>query len=329
MIATEMLSRTTTQRLDNHVTLQAPPREVAGAGSPLSRAVLAGPSQQALVLASFPTALYLSVGGHHEVLPVLASDALMLPAGIRLSAPGRDVVWGVAPGDSVPVGRSRIQLPGWRVHVVREWRPARVRVVSPLAGPGVLSELADMMSAHASTRELVDQASFVCRAARRDDAGVRAGVRQLLGAGQGLTPSGDDVLCAVLLVLGGAGESEPVALLSAAVQGQWSRTTSLSASMLDAARRGYAVPQLVALVNGALGGNLAGVGEALTSTLAIGHWSGRDLVAGVAGSLSALTDSRPNTRPAPFQAVNALETVPKRCSERSLTHPGPLQRRNT
>ena len=327
-----------TERRDRHVMPQSPQREVPGAGSPLNRTVLTGPSRQALVLASFPTALYLLVGAHHEVLPVLASDALMLPTGIRLGTPSRDIVWGVGPGDRVSVGRSRIRLPGWQIRLVREWRPARVRAASRLAEPAVLSELADMVSRSASVPGLEDQASAVCRAAQlRDDVGVRRGVRQLVGAGQGLTPSGDDVLCAVLLVLSamrsqmissaqaGAGDVEPIALLGAAVQAQWSRTTSLSASLIDAARGGYAVPQLVALVDAALGGDLMGTRKALASTLAIGHWSGPDLVAGVAGCLRGLADARPNTAPAPFQSVKALETVPERCSDRYVTHPSPLK----
>ena len=268
------------------MTSHAPRREVPGAASPLTRAVLAGPSRPGLVLASFPTALYLSVGEHHEVLPVVASDALMLPTAARLSAPGRDLVWGVDPGDTVTVGRSGIRLPGWRVRLVREWRPARVRAVPRLAGPDLLAAVADTMSCHASTPDLVDQATAVCRAARcGDQAEVRRGAGQLLGAGLGLTPSGDDVLCAVLLVLNGVGDPGPVALLGKVVQDRWTCTTSLSASLLDAARRGYAVPEVAALVDCALRGDHAGAREALTSTLAIGHSSGRDLVAGLAGSL--------------------------------------------
>ena len=268
------------------MTSHAPQREVPGAASPLTRAVLTGPSRPGLVLASFPTALYLSVGEHHEVLPVVASDALMLPTAARLSAPGRDLVWGVDRGDTVTVGRSGIRLPGWRVRLVREWRPARVRAVPQLAEPDLLAEVADILSRHASTPDLVDQATAVCRAARcGDEAEVRRGAGQLLGAGQGLTPGGDDVLCAVLLALNGVGDPGPVALLGKAVQDRWTRTTSLSASLLDAARRGYAVPAVAALVERALRGDLAGAREALTSTLAIGHSSGRDLVAGLAGSL--------------------------------------------
>ena len=253
---------------------------------------MSGPSQQGRVLARFPTALYLSVGAHHEILPVIASDALMLPTAVRLSAAGRELGWGVQPGDTVTVGRSEILLPTMHVRVVREWRPARVRPVPTPPEPGLLTELADILSSHVSTPELVDQAAAVCRAARcADDAAVRRGVRQMLGAGQGLTPSGDDVLCAVLLVLNGAGDAPAVAILGAAVQDRLTATTSLSASLLDAARKGYAVPEVATLVERALRGDHAGARESLTSTLAIGHSSGQDLVAGLAGSLRALADT--------------------------------------
>jgi Protein of unknown function (DUF2877) len=158
--------------------------------------------------------------------------------------------------------------------------------------------LSDMLSRHASTPELTDQATAVCRAARSgDDAAVRRGAARLLGAGQGLTPSGDDVLCAVLLVLVGVGEPAPAALLGRAVRDRWTSTTSLSASLLDAARRGYGVPEVVALVGCALRGDLAGAGAALTSTLAIGDSSGADLVAGLAGSLRVLGDATSRVPP--------------------------------
>jgi len=297
------------------VTRQASPREVPGAGSPLTQTVVTGPWRQALVLARFPSALYLSTGAHHEVLPVVASDALMLPTAVRLSAAARELEWGVQPGDTVTVGRSEIRLPALRIRVVREWRPARVRAVPHLAEPGLLSELADMLSTHMRTPELVDQATVLCRAARSgDDAEVRRGTRPLLGAGLGLTPSGDDVLCAVLLVLCGVGDPAPIALLGAAVRDRWAATTSLSASLLEAARHGYAVPEVAALVTCALRGDLAVAHEALTSTLAIGHTSGQDLVAGLAGSLRVLAEDSPQARflyPAarPAQALPSARTV--------------------
>ncbi|MEP7034415.1 MAG: DUF2877 domain-containing protein [Actinomycetota bacterium] len=313
----------------------ARPREVPGAASPLTRTVLTGPARQATVVASFPSALYLLAGGHHEVLPVLASDALMLPTGTRLSAPGREVSWGVGPGDQVTIGDSRIRLPSWQVNVVREWRPAHVRAVWTLLESRSLSSWADQLCRRASAPALVDQADAVCRVARDgDEAGVRDRVRGLLGAGQGLTPSGDDALCAVLLVLNGIGEAEPIALLSNAVREQWTGTTSLSASLLEAAAGGYAVPQLVALVDGVLGGNLDAVRQALTSTLAIGHQSGADLVAGLAGSLRALAGAPSGTAPTLSPTVKEPETMSKRCSDISFiprrrpvsgAHPGGLK----
>ncbi len=218
----------------------------------------------------------------------------MLPTGTRLSAPGRDIVWGVEPGDTVTIGRSGIRLPHWEVRVIREWRPAQVRAVATLPAPGLRSELAELLSCHASTPGLVDQATAVFRAARCDDnVALRRGVRLLLGAGQGLTPSGDDVLCAVLLVLFGVGDPEPVALLGAAAADRWTHTTSVSASLLHAAGAGYAVPQVAELVGCALRGDLVGTRDALTSVLAIGHTSGADLVAGLAGSLRALATIHP------------------------------------
>lgn len=312
------------------MTRLAPPREVPGAGSPLTQAVVAGPQRHALVLARFPSALYLSVGAHHEVLPVVTSDALMLPTAVRLSVAAHELEWRVQPGDTVTVGRAEIRLPTLLVRVVREWRPARVRAVPHLPEPSLLSELADRLSTHVRTPGLMDQATAVCRAARSgDDAEVRRGTGRLLGAGLGLTPSGDDVLCAVLLVLCGVGDPAPIALLGAAVQDRWSATTSLSASLLGAARHGYAVPEVANLVECSLCGDLTGAHKALTSTLAIGHSSGQDLVAGLAGSLRVLaaTEARPDTAPAPFQAVNGPKTVPERCSDRSRTLQ-PAGRRN-
>ena len=291
------------------MTPDAPQREVPGAGSPLSRMVLTGPMRQGRVLASFPTAVYLSVGEHHEVLPLVASDALMLPTAVRVSARGSNLDWGVEPGDMVTLGRSVIRLPGWQVRLVREWRPARVLASPMLPAPRALSEVADLLSAHVRTPELEQQAAAVCRAARSaDDDGVRRGTRRLLGAGQGLTPSGDDVLCAVLLVLNGLGDPTPIALLGNAVQDRWTSTTSLSASLLDAARRGYGVPELVTLVETALRGDVTATLEALTSVLDIGHSSGRDLVAGLVGSLRVIAAAPSRVR-LPSMAVRPARTL--------------------
>ncbi|MCU1536543.1 MAG: hypothetical protein JWP82_894, partial [Humibacillus sp.] len=121
----------------------------------------------------------------------------------------------------------------------------------------------------------------------------------LVGAGRGLTPSGDDALCGVLLTLAAvdsaAARSAHLAV-RAAVTASLTRTTSISAALLAAAAQGYAVPDVVRLVTrwSAGGQSRAAVGaadgadELLDRVLAIGHTSGRDLLSGVTGALRAL-----------------------------------------
>jgi hypothetical protein len=142
---------------------------------------------------------------------------------------------------------------------------------------------------------------------------VGAGVRGLVGAGRGLTPSGDDVLCGVLLTLGAVDTPlarRALASVRTAVAASLTSTTSLAAALLVAAGAGYAVPDVVRLVTRAVAGgssdSLVAPGSAaepasganvrssdrlLQRVLAIGHSSGRDIVSGVVGALRALDES--------------------------------------
>lgn len=66
------------------------------------------------------------------------------------------------------------------------------------------------------------------------------------------------------------------------------RTTELSASLLRAAAQGYAVPELCALVTAAVAGDEDRAATAARAVTRLGHWSGADLVAGVAATLAIL-----------------------------------------
>ena len=295
--------------------------------SPLVAGEVAGTPRRCRVLAAFPTCLYLDLGAHERVLAVLASDAVSLPVGVRLAMPSSKVRWGVEPGAHVVVGEGRVRLPRADVVAARLLRPARVRPAprgSAGAGwlpePGVLGDLAHDLAAAALAGRSADP-----------------GVRGLVGVGRGLTPSGDDALCGVLLTLAAVDAPPARRALSAvrtAVRSVLPWTTSLSAALLVAAGAGYAVPdvaRLVTLVAGAgsvgrndahegavtdgSGGSVRPVGPAQDLTgltdltnlvdrvLAIGHTSGRDLMSGVSGALRAVDalDSvpRPEPRPAP------------------------------
>ena len=159
--------------------------------SPLVAGEVAGAPRRCRVLAAFPTCLYLDLGAHERVLAVLASDAVALPIGIRLALPSTEVRWGVEPGTHVVVGEGRVRLPRADVVAARLLRPARVRPAprgsassAALPEPGVLGDLAHDLTA----------AALAGRSAE-------PGVRGLVGVGRGLTPSGDDALCGVLLTL--------------------------------------------------------------------------------------------------------------------------------
>jgi hypothetical protein len=111
-----------------------------------------------------------------------------------------------------------------------------------------------------------------------DAAAACAAADRLLGLGPGLTPSGDDVLAGLLVAA--ALLPRPIDQLATHVaERAGTATTALAASLLCAAARGEACPELVAFVD-ALGGHGA-VGPAYRRLARIGHTSGRDMAAGV------------------------------------------------
>lgn len=262
------------------------------AASPLLAAELAAAPRGARVLAAFPTALYLLLDRHDRVLPVLADDALRLPTGLRLGLPSRALDWGVRAGSEVLVGDGRVRLPQRDVVALREWRPSRV-------SPCLRADTSADSAVAAASRVLASaDVSGVLRGLAADIAGtaLRGGstllqVAALVGAGPGLTPSGDDALCGVLLALravGGGAADAAAASVAGAVRAAAHATTSLSASLLGAAAQGYAVPEAVRLVRATVGGDARETSLALPAVLAIGHTSGADLVAGLAGTIDAL-----------------------------------------
>jgi hypothetical protein len=109
----------------------------------------------------------------------------------------------------------------------------------------------------------------------------------LVGAGEGLTPYGDDVLCGWLAMHRAAGVATPA--VDAAVRGLLHRTTLLSATLIDCALRGEVLPEFAAWV-AALG--TAAEPAATAELTAVGHTSGRGLVAGARRALAGLPAGR-------------------------------------
>lgn len=116
------------------------------------------------------------------------------------------------------------------------------------------------------------------------DAPLDAGeVARLVGAGDGLTPYGDDVLCGWLAVHRAAGVA--TAPVDAALRSLLHRTTLLSATLLDCALHGEVLPEFASYV--AALGTPAETARAADLT-AIGHTSGAGLLAGARRALAEL-----------------------------------------
>jgi hypothetical protein len=255
-----------------------------------SAALVHGAPRRATVLAAFPTALYLQVGGHADVLPVVTRDGLRLPTALAVATDLPTVGWSAQPGDEVRVGDGAVRLPGVTIRAVRSWRPHTVprATASLCAGP-----LAGLPLAWRSPARAVGEALL---GRGRSAYSLADLVGTLVGAGPGLTPSGDDVLCGALLALRlhPRGSEHLVADLWRAVQPRLTTTTSLSAALLREAADGYAAEPVVRLLEqlASLGtpyGCAAPVAEAVDAVLAIGHTSGADLLGGLAGCLDALS----------------------------------------
>jgi hypothetical protein len=91
-------------------------------------------------------------------------------------------------------------------------------------------------------------------------------VGTLVGAGSGLTPSGDDVLCGVLLGLRMLGRARDLPRLWDTVAPRLSTTTTLSAALLVEAVQGYAVPPVIDLGEALVDDDAVGVPAAAART---------------------------------------------------------------
>lgn len=249
-------------------------RSLAGAASTSLAAVLAGPRVPAEVLGVFPAAVYLAPasGG---LVAVLTSDAVRLPPAVVVAPTAADGPFAdMSSSVEAAVGAGQVIVGGLRVRVVRQWRPARPWPV-PRSGAGAVPEFRAALQESGRPLPPVLATAAAALGAAPDAATAWRAADDLLGAGPGLTPAGDDVLAGYLL-----GRSRPLAGLAAQVAAAaLHRTTALSAALLSAAARGEGADVVVGAVDAVHG--YRPVGPALGQLLAVGHTSGSALAAGI------------------------------------------------
>jgi hypothetical protein len=111
-------------------------------------------------------------------------------------------------------------------------------------------------------------------------AGVRPPV-DLLGLGPGLTPSGDDLLCGMLVALHAVGKSDMAHLLYAEIaQAAPAATSTISAAFLRAAAEGLGCEALHTAIAAILEGQIEALAGRIEALGRIGHTSGWDALSG-------------------------------------------------
>lgn len=211
---------------------------------------------------------------------------------------------GHVPGEQVLLTRTVLRIGAWQAEISPDGGyelPRGVLHVAPDRCGEVATYLAYRLEAE---RVRVDQNPIWAAAqmwiqrwchvleerfACNDRWGIVAAGRELLGLGQGLTPSGDDVLTGLFALLGMEGSPVMGAdrLLGRIIQGQREQTTDVSWQMLCAAAQGQYKQVLIdcAQVLGTEGRNPA---DCVKRVLSIGHSSGRDMLQGCMTALRIL-----------------------------------------
>jgi hypothetical protein len=223
------------------------------------REIIDGPRCRGIVLARFPTALYVAVPRGFGVMAVLSRDAVRLPCGVQLASPQLDL----------PDGDVLIGAGGIRVGAV-EIAPGRIvsTRVAPRRAPALAPDIWRAAVALApGTWWPVDVSA----------------PERLLGRGPGLTPSGDDALAGYLV--GAAAYGLPAGVRDYVEAHAHRRTSTLSAALLRHAAVGETIPQVTRLLD-ALDGQ-GRLDRALRELAAVGHTSGAALASGVLAAADA------------------------------------------
>lgn len=191
----------------------APPR--------VSRRLGAAPDGPLRVLHTGRHAVYVELDGW--CLGVVGPGATQVPCAVRVTD-GQ----ALATAREVRVAGGQLHLDGRALRLGRVVATA-VPPLRPGLAPGPVPDLPDDVAGRLTGHRL--------------DA---AAADRLLGLGDGLTPLGDDVVAGWLALHRAAGVPTPA--VDAVVAGARSRTTLLSATLLDCARRGEVLPQYAAWV---------------------------------------------------------------------------------
>ena len=261
------------------------PAVIPASGTASVQSLISGPTCPADLIATFPTAAYLRLFGG-RVIAVLTHDAVRLPCGLVLAATSAERPLTGLHGP-VLTGAGQVRIGALTVAISR--------VVSATVPMGLVPDATAVGRAgrrleHLGFNEhglgLAERLAAGCRNPR-DVPGL---VRLLLGAGSGLTPSGDDVLAGFLVgsrSFGVCADELRTAVMARAP----GATTDLSATLLSHAASGESIPQVGALLLPLAAGPAdAPLDESLGNLVGVGHSSGIAMATGLYAAAKASLD---------------------------------------
>jgi len=215
------------------------------------------------------------------LVALLPAGAPLHPWAVELDGP---VSCGVEEGEAVRVAGEVLALGGTRV-ALDGMAVTELRLPAGAAIPAATAVRA--LAARLPAREEGGPfaAALAAALASFHEEGDPALLAVLVGVGEGLTPSGDDVIVGALAAFERLGDEAARARLGAALAGCGVRTTKLAAQMIEAALAGrHAEPVLGVLA--ALAASPARLDAAASALLAVGHRSGADTLRGIVAVLS-------------------------------------------
>jgi hypothetical protein len=236
-----------------------------GVASLAVRELLRGPRRAGRVLAALAQTIYLEfpdTAPAPRVIALSAPEAIRLPNAVITSVGKRPV----RTGAEAEAGEGTVTADGLAVRIVRWWDPSPV--FGPVSrarldhGAGVLARHCQAATHQAGLAGHGTPAELAACCANGDLAGAVEAAEHLAGLGPGLVPSGDGVVCGMLLalrLLGGAisGGTRAVWLAdwlgAAATSHAAQRTTPLGAALLQCAASGQAAAEVSAVLLGMAG----------------------------------------------------------------------------
>ena len=257
---------------------------------PLAAAALAE-GQSGRVAAAYRHAVSVLLDGG-ALVALLPEWAPLHPWAVTVAS-GPDDFGKAAEGDAVRVAGGVLEAGGLSVRL-GGMETADLRLRARLRGVdrAALDTLARLVPAPAGGGPIESALSAALESFRATgDAAVLA---VLTGMGEGLTPSGDDVIVGALAAFDACRAAAPRARemrerLCAALKGSGVRTTRLASQLIEAAVDGFYAEPILGLLHAlAEGAEAPALEGAVTGLLAVGHRSGADTLRGIVAALGSV-----------------------------------------